>query len=158
MDATQRQVAKAVSAVVARVDSSKDDPYRTTIHFVVGLLTFCLGVLAAVFSALNSGDANPDQLGYKMLGGVLGSIALVAWLATAAAAFLQVLKFCHRYNCRSAKTWWSVTWRVGLMLVLVTLGGLVVAYCVRYGYAILTGIDTPVGLLESLIGLFLHAL
>ena len=93
-----------------------------------------------------------------MLGGVLGSIAFVAWLATAVAAFLQVLKFCHRYNCRSAKTWWSVIWRAGLMLVLVVLGGLVVAYCVRYGYAILTALDTPVGLLDSLTGLFLHAL
>lgn len=158
MDATRQQVAKAVGAVVTRIDGSKDDPYRTTIHFLTGLLTFCLGVLAAVFSALNSGDAHPDQLGYKMLGGVLGSIAFVAWLGMAAAAFIQVLKFCHRYPCRSARTGWPVIWRAGLMLVLVILGGLVVAYCVRYGYAILAALDTPVGLLDSLTGLFLRAL
>jgi hypothetical protein len=152
LPATQAQVAKAVNAVVARIDESNDDPYRTTIHFLAGLLTFCLGVIAAVFSALNSGNADPHLLGYKMLGGVLGSIAFVAGLCTVAAAIIQVMKFMHRHGHNSIWTW-PVIWRGGLMLALALLGGLAVAYCVRYGYAILTCLSEPVGLWDSLMGL-----
>ena len=166
LPATKEQVAKAVSAVVTKINESNDDPYRTTIHFLAGLLTFCLGVIAAVFSALNGGNTDPQQLGYKMLGGVLGSIAFVAWLCTAAAVLVQVLKFCHRSggdsgeiwwpvtSCAVLKKWWSVSWRAVLMLGLAVLGGLAVAYCVRFGYAILTCLSEPVGLLDSLTGLF----
>jgi len=150
---TQAQVANAVNAVVAKIDESKDDPYRTTIHFLAGLLTFCLAVIAAVFSALNGGNADPHLLGYTMLGGVLGSIAFVAWLCTVAAAIIQVMKFMHRHNHNSVWTW-PVIWRGGLLLALAVLGGLAVAYCVRYGYAILTCLSEPVGLVDSLVGLF----
>lgn len=152
-EATKAQVAKAVGTVITKIGESNDDPYRTTIHFLAGLLTFCLGVIAAVFSALNSGDADPQQLSYKMLGGVLGSIAFVAWLCTVAVASIQLMKFMRRYNHKSV--WkWPVIWRAGLMLALALLGGMAVAYCVRYGYAILAGLSTPVGLWNSLIGLF----
>ena len=152
-EATKAQVAKAVRAVITKIGESNDDPYRTTIHFLAGLLTFCLGVIAAVFSALNSGGADPQQLSYKMLGGVLGSIAVVAWLCTVAVACVQLMKFMHRYDHDSVWTW-PVVWRAGLMLGLALLGGMAVAYCVLYGYAILTGLSTPVGLWNSLTGLF----
>jgi hypothetical protein len=154
---TQAQVANAVNAVVAKIDESKDDPYRTTIHFLAGLLTFCLGVIAAVFSALNGGNADPHLLGYKMLGGVLGSIAFVAWLCTAAAAIIQTEKFRYRSEHKSYLKP-PVFLRAGLMLALALLGGLAVAYCVRYGYAILTCLSEPVGLWDSLTGLFRLAL
>jgi uncharacterized membrane protein YidH (DUF202 family) len=144
--------AKAVTAVVARIDESKDDPYRTTIHFLAGLLTFCLGVIAAVFSALNSGNVDTHQLSYRMLGGVLGSIAFVAWLCTAAVAFIQTKKFRHRAEHKHYLAL-PVILRAGLMLALTLLGGLAVAYCVRYGYAILACLDEPAGLWDSLMGL-----
>jgi hypothetical protein len=149
---TQAQVAKAVSAVVTKINESNDDPYRTTIHFLAGLLTFCLGVIAAIFSALNSGNANPHLLGYKMLGGVLGSIAFVAGLCTVAAAIIQTEKFRKRSEHKSYQNP-PVFLRAGLMLALALLGGLAVAYCVRYGYAILTCLSEPVSLLDSLWGL-----
>lgn len=150
---TQAQVAEAVSTVVKKIGESNDDPYRTTIHFLAGLLTFCLGVIAAVFNALNSGNADPELLGYKMLGGVLGSIAFVAGLCTIAAAIIQTEKFRKRFK---HKSYWkpAVLLKAGLMLLLALLGGLAVAYCVRYGYAILTSLSAPVGLWDSLIGLF----
>ena len=44
-ETTRAEVARAVKAVVAKIDESKDDPFRTTIHFLAGLLTFCLGYL-----------------------------------------------------------------------------------------------------------------
>lgn len=143
--------------MATKTDDSNDDPYRTTIHFLAGLLTFCLGVIAAVFSALNCGDANPQRLGYQMLGGVLGSIAVVAWLCTVAVACIQTMKFMHRCKYNSVRQW-PVLWRAGVMLLLTLLGGMTVAYCVRYGYAILAGVDAPVGLWASLTGLFLLAL
>lgn len=149
---TQAQVAEAVSAVVKKIRESNDDSYRTTIHFLAGLLTFCLGVIAAVFSALNSGNADPHLLGYKMLGGVLGSIAFVAGLSTIAAAIIQTEKFRKRSEHKSYLNP-PVLLRAGLMLVLALLGGLAVAYCVRYGYAILTSLGEPVGLWDSLMGL-----
>ena len=152
-EATQAQVAKAVRAVITKIAESNDDPYRTTIHFLAGLLTFCLGVLAAVFSALNSGGADPQQLSYKMLGGVLGSIAFVAWVCTLAVASIQTMKFMRRYHHKRVLKW-PVLWRAGLIFALAFLGGLAVAYCVRYGYSILAGLDTPVGLWDSLAGLF----
>ena len=156
-EATQAQVAKAVKAVITKIGESNDDPYRTTIHFLAGLLTFCLGVIAAVFSALNGGGADPQQLSYKMLGGVLGSIAFVAWLCTLTVASIQLMKFMRRHGHKRA--WkWPVLWRGGVMLALALLGGMAVAYCVRYGYAILAGRDTPVGLWNSLTGLFWLAL
>ena len=150
---TQVQVAEAVSAVVKKIRESNDDPYRTTIHFLAGLLTFCLGIIAAVFSALNSGNADPNLLGYKMLGGVLGSIAFVAGLGTVTAAIIQTEKFRKRSEHKTYGNP-SVLLRAGLMLVLALLGCVAVAYCVRYGYAILTSLNAPVGLCDSLIGLF----
>ena len=143
--------------VATKADDSNDDPYRTTIHFLAGLLTFCLGVIAAVFSALNRGDADPQRLGYRMLGGVLGSIAVVAWVCTVAVACIQTMKFMHRYKYNSVWNW-PVLWRAGAMLLLALLGGMTVAYCIRYGYAILAGLDAPVGLWNSLTSLFLLAL
>ncbi len=148
---TQAEVARAVKAVVAKIDASKDDPFRTTIHFLAGLLTFCLGVLAAVFSALNGGNVDPHLPGYRMLGGVLGSIACVAWLCTAAAAWIQLEKFRRRFQ--HAYLDWQVLLNGGAMLFLVLLGGVAVAYCIRYGYAILTCLDEPAGLQDSLAGL-----
>lgn len=150
---TQAQVAAAVNAVVAKINEPNEDPYRTTIHFMAGLLTFCLGVIAAIFSALNSGDANPHLLAYKMLGGVLGSIAFVAGLATVAAAIIQTEKFRKRAKHKSYLNP-AVLLRAGLMLALALLGGVAVSYCVRYGYAILTSLSEPVGLWDSLWGLF----
>jgi len=150
--ATQAQVAKAVSTVIAKINKSNDDPYRTTIHFLAGLITFCLGVIAAVFNALNSGNADPHLLGYKMLGGVLGSIAFVTGLCAVAAAIIQTEKFRKRSEYKSYRNP-PVFLRAGLMLALAFLGGLSVAYCVRYGYAILTCLSEPVGLWDSLTGL-----
>lgn len=155
-EATRTQVANAVKAVVARIDTAKDDPWRTTIHFLVGLLTFCLGVLAALFNALNGSNVDPHLLSYRMLGGVLGSIAFVAWLCTVAAALVQAEKFRLRSEHTSYLKF-PVLVRAGLMLLLAVFGGLAVAYCIRYGYAILTCLAEPVGLWDSLAGLFQHA-
>ena len=149
---TQAQVAEAVNTVVKKISESNDDPYRTTIHFLAGLLTFCLGVIAAIFNALNGSNADPHLLAYKMLCGVLGSIAFVAGLCTVAAAIIQTEKFRKRSKHKSYMSP-PVLLRAGLMLVLALLGGLAVAYCVRYGYAILADLSEPAGLLDSLWGL-----
>lgn len=67
------------------------------------------------------------------------------------------MKFMRRHGHK--RVWkWPVIWRGGVMLALALLGGMAVAYCVRYGYSILVGLDTPVGLLESLTGLLRLAL
>lgn len=152
LEATKAQVAEAVAAVVTKIKESKDDPYRTTIHFVAALITFSLGVIAATFSALNGGDVNPQLVAYRMLGGVLGSIAIVAWVSTAVAAVIQILKFTGRNQHKIYN--WRVISMSALMTGLVSLGGVAVAYCVRYGYAILTSKSAPVGLWDSLTGLF----
>lgn len=150
-EATRKKIGEAVEAIVAGKRSA-DDPYRTTIYFLAGLLTFCLGVIAAVFSALSESSADPYRLSYRMLGGVLGSIASVAWLCTVALAFVQTEKYRHRSrhkSCRDPQLFLGA----GLMLALTVCGGVAVAYCVRYGYAILAVLDEPVGLADSLIGL-----
>lgn len=148
---TRQKVADAVEAIVTG-NRSPDDPYRTTIHFLAGLLTFCLGVIAAVFSVLSDSNTDPYRLSYRMLGGVLASIAFVAWLCTVAVAFVQTEKYRRRSGRRYRAP--PVFLRAALMLALTLLGGVPVAYCVRYGHAILTGLDEPVGLLDSLIGVW----
>lgn len=149
--ATRKKIGDAVEAIVTG-HRSADDPYRTTIHFLAGLLTFCLAVIAAVFSALSESSTDPYRLSYRVLGGVLGSIAFAAWLCTVAVAFVQTEKYRHRSRHKSYREP-QVFLRAGLMLALTVFGGVAVAYCVRYGYAILAVLDEPVGLSDSLIGL-----
>ncbi len=101
--------------------------YQPPLLFLVGLLTFCLGVIAAVFGAVDKTAAAPGPL----LGPVLAWTAITALVATLAAAALQITR------CLGAK---DAPPPPGLVYVAVLApiipGVIVVIACIRLGTAI----------------------
>ncbi|MBW8329804.1 MAG: hypothetical protein K0M48_11835 [Thiobacillus sp.] len=103
--ATIRQVAKEsldetlAGAVIVRhpgtpQDKGKtnSDPYRTTIHFLAGAITFCLTLMVGIVNALPAERLAFCSPTYMMLGGVLAWISVAALLATICMAIAQTGK------------------------------------------------------------------
>lgn len=128
----------AVLGTQAAAERRAHDPYRTTIHFLAGLIAFCLAVIVGVFSALPDPPVSPAPLVHRLLGGVLAWIAVAALVATACAAVAQYRK--HLYRARQDSTPSPETprkWPLTLMLLPVAPGAMAVAYCVGSGLAML---------------------
>lgn len=117
--------------------------------FLVGLLTFCVGVLAAVFNALSDGDQEKNLLAYRMLGGVLGWISLTALVAASELGLIQWVITCVNKD-ELRRKWYAIA--IALPLIF---GFFAVSYCVQYGYAILVEKEAT-GFFSSLFGLILH--
>ena len=69
-------------------------------HFLVGLIGFCLALMVAIFSTLHNFPAGSCNPAYRMLGGVLVWISITALVATMCAVIAQLCW--HHY--RSSKT------------------------------------------------------
>lgn len=91
--------------VAARAADS--DPYRTTIHFIAGAITFCLTLIVGIVNALPAERLAFCSPTYMMLGGMLASISLTALVATACMAFAQTGKKASRDKTRDGGT---TTW------------------------------------------------
>ncbi|MDP1533592.1 MAG: hypothetical protein Q8L92_08430 [Rubrivivax sp.] len=115
------------------------DPYRTTIHFLAGLIAFCLALIAGIVNALPDPSASPYTLTYQKLGGVLAWISITALLATICSVAAQGCK--HLYRAKQLETGTSPPvskmWLFTLMGIPVLSGAMVVIFSVGAGLAIL---------------------
>ena len=122
--------------------------YNPALIFLAGLLTFCLGVIGAVFSALDKVGSGPN----KLLGYVLAWAALTALTGTISAAVLQADK-CIRG--KQAPPNWLI---VASIAVPILPGIVLVIACARLSAALLDPTGTSAGLLADLcaawLGLF----
>lgn len=134
--------------LLGKDDAKPEDPYRTTIHYLSGLIAFCLAVLAGVFA--NFSDAKGTAL-YAALGGILTWMAITA-LVAAAMAITQVLKVSYRQDWTPDTTPPSKL-RLYLLMGVPTLFGLMpVIYCLRGGAVMLSNETPPLLSLGDAIG------
>lgn len=141
-------VQTAVSGTLLATDQKRNDPYRTTIYFLAGLIAFCLAVITGIFSAFPDPPIDTGDVVYRMLGGVLAWISITALAATVCMAFAQTLKFKHRKDATPQDP--DGTMLALLMGVPTILGGIAVIYCIRGGMAILHGNTELIGLPEAI--------
>jgi hypothetical protein len=101
--------------------------YNPPLLFLVGLLTFCLGVIAALFGAIDKTAAAPGPL----LGPILAWTAITALVGTVMAAALQIAR------CLGDKDAAPPTWLVYVTVLLPIIPGvMIVIACVRLGTTI----------------------
>lgn len=141
-------VKAAVLGAQQAADQKRHDPCRTTIHFLAGLIAFCLAVIAGIFNAFPDPPADTGDVVYRMLGGVLAWISITALVATVCMAVVQILKYRHRKDANAQD---PDTATLALLMGIPTLfGAMAVSYCVRGGMAVLHGGTELVGLLDAL--------
>ena len=137
--AVRESTLEAVKKAVLGANQANYDPYRTTIHFLAGLVAFCLAVIVGIFNALPDPPVCSYTLTYHMLGGVLAWIAITALVAAVCSAAAQYLK--HLYRAAQLKGDPSPAVPKALPLVLMGLpivpGAFAVIYCGGAGLAIL---------------------
>ena len=80
----------AIVGAQQAADQKKHDPYRTTIHFLAGLIAFCLAVIVGTFSAFPDPPVDTRDVVYRMLDGVLAWISITALVATVSVAIAQI--------------------------------------------------------------------
>jgi hypothetical protein len=139
-------VSAAVKATLRGKAKADEDPYRTTFHFLGGLLAFCLAVIVGIFNALPDPPLDPADGVIRMFGGVLAWIAITALVATACAAIAQALKYAHLQKGTAAPGVWLPAL---LMAAPAVFGAVAVAYCVRGGAALLNGDSGLIGLADA---------
>lgn len=132
-------LAEVVQKAILDENRKNYDPYRTTIHFLIALIAFCLSVIVGIFNALPDPPVCTYTLTYHMLGGVLAWISITAFIASACAAGAQYLK--HLYQAEQLNGEPGPTVPKVLPFVLMALpivpGAFAVIYCVGAGLAIL---------------------
>jgi hypothetical protein len=129
------------------VDEKPYDPYRTTLHFLAGLIAFSLAVIVGVFNALPDPPVDTTYAAQRMLGGVLGWMAITALVATVAALFTQLLKNTYR----KAVAWWVELMLMGTPALS---GAAAVVYCIRGGGSMASARTELIGLGEALCTLW----
>ena len=141
-------IGKMVKEAVHEANQENYDPYRTTIHFLVGLTAFCLSVIVGIFTALRDPPVRTYTLTYHMLGGVLAWIAITALVATFCAAFAQLRKSPLREHPKNADGTKAAPWkgeRATLMLLPALSGAMAVVYSAGAGLAIMNNNLGPLG-------------
>jgi membrane-associated protease RseP (regulator of RpoE activity) len=86
----------AVLGAQQATDQKAHDPYRTTIHFLAGLIAFCLAVIVGIFNAFPDPPIDTGSVVYRMFGGVLACISITALVATVSALIAQLRKYRYR--------------------------------------------------------------
>lgn len=139
-----RDVVKGV--VLGTRDATEEktrDPYRATLHFLAGLIAFSLAVIVGVFNALPDPPVDTTHAVHRMLGGVLGWMAITALVAAVAALVTQLLKTMYR----AGVPWWAL---LLLMAAPAVTGAAAVSYCIRGGAAMLSAKSELVDLGDAL--------
>lgn len=149
----QDVVRAAVYATIKGAKQADYDPYRTTIHFLVGLIGFCLTLIVGIFTALHDFPVGSCSPAYRMLGGVLAWISITALIAAACAGYVQIRKGLYQIkqnrldgNSLKALKFELIT-LVGLPVVF---GAFAVYFCIVGGAAILNHDIELGGLLDAI--------
>ncbi len=137
------RVSSALAGIVQKAiqdaNQKSYDPYRTTIHFLIALIAFCLSVIVGIFNALPAPPVRTYTLTYHMLGGVLAWISITALVASMCAAAAQYFKHLYRVGQLQGVTGLAVPRErlIVLMGLPIVPGAFAVIYCVGAGLAIL---------------------
>lgn len=128
------------------------DPYRTTIHFLGGLIAFCLAVIVGIFNALPDPPVTNYSLEYQMMGRVLAWISIAALVATVCSAIAQYCKHLYRIKQHAIESSPKIPkWRLlVLMGIPIGFGLIAVIFCVGTGLAILNDNAEPVGTADAI--------
>ncbi len=87
------KVPEAVKAYLDRQSERNEDPFRTTIHFLGGLMATSVALTVGIFAAFpKSGDA----VATHMMGGMLAWIAVAAILTAICIGIVQFWKWRYR--------------------------------------------------------------
>jgi hypothetical protein len=123
------------------------DPYRTTIHFLAGLLAFSATVIVGVLNAFPDAPIDTYGVTYRLLGGVLAWQSITALVAALAAAWIQIRKYQYRGESPKFPRPYE---RGAAMIIPALFGAMAAVYCVRAGSAMLNN-DTELTGLASAI-------
>jgi membrane-associated protease RseP (regulator of RpoE activity) len=141
-------VAGSVKGALLGKDKAEEDPYRTTLHFLAGLIAFCLAVIVGVFNAFPAPPLDAASPIIRMLGGVLAWMAITALAATVSTGITQILKRAYRKQPSEAgPPWWGLALLIGLPVLP---GAMAVAYCIRAGAALLDSDAELVGMAKAI--------
>ena len=132
-------LAEIVQKAILDANQKSYDPYRTTIHFLIALIAFCLSVIVGIFNALPDPPVCTYTLTYRMLGGVLAWISITAFVASVCAAIAQYLKHLYRVEQLEGVQGPAVPRErlIVLMGLPIVPGAFAVIYCVGAGLAML---------------------
>jgi len=142
----------AVLGAQQATDQKAHDPYRTTIHFLAGLIAFCLAVIVGIFNAFPDPPTDTGSMVYRMFGGVLAWISITALVATVSALIAQLRKYLYGVKQKRGDNP-ADPWKLELALLMgvpTLFGAIAVAYCVRGGAAILNGDAELIGMLKAI--------
>jgi len=142
----------AVLGAQQATDQKAHDPYRTTIHFLAGLIAFCLAVIVGIFNAFPDPPIDTGSVVYRMFGGVLAWISITALVATVSALIAQIRKYRYRVKQKRGDNP-ADPWKLELALLMgipTLFGAIAVAYCVRGGAAILNGDAELISMLKAI--------
>jgi hypothetical protein len=142
----------AVLGAQQATDQKAHDPYRTTIHFLAGLIAFCLAVIVGIFNAFPDPPTDTGSMVYRMFGGVLAWISITALVATVSALIAQLRKYLYGVKQKRGESP-TDPWKLELALLMgvpTLFGAIAVAYCVRGGAAILNGDAELIGMLKAI--------
>lgn len=124
-----------IRQILTEQRQQRHDPFRPLLQFLVGLLTFCLGILVGVFAALPKEGQKLLPISEETLGGVLTAISISALAATVAAFGTGVARMVRaESDCVKGLLWF-------FGFAAVAFGAVAVAYCVRGGLQLLGGAD-----------------
>jgi hypothetical protein len=141
-------VAGSVKGALLGKDKSEEDPYRTTFHFLGGLIAFCLAIIVGVFNAFPTPPVDTHSPIIRMLGGVLAWMAITALVATVSAGITQILKREYRKKpSESGPPWWRLALLIGIPVLP---GVMAVAYCIRAGATLLNSDAELVGMAQAI--------
>lgn len=100
VDALEKQVANCFRVAMDQQTALKEDPYRQSLQFLVGLLGFCLTLLTAYFASLLARSSGGEVVTYPTFADVLGYISLTALVATACIGIVQMMKSNYRQELK----------------------------------------------------------
>lgn len=140
-------VAASVEGTLKGKNRANEDPYRTTIFFLAGLITFSLTMIVGIFNAFPDAPIDTGNLTYRMLGGVLAWISITALAATVCSLLAQLGKYAYRQKHLPSPQGWKLAILMGIPIVP---GTFAVVYCVRAGSAILSNDTELIGIVDAI--------
>lgn len=110
---------KDIENALKKVLDDRRDWYRPAIHFLAGILGFCLAIMVGIFSAYHN---YKDEEFAKVLDELLSGMVLTAAVAAVALFIVQSMKLCRVKDSTGAKV-------IVIALMAITVGSGLWAAC-----------------------------
>ncbi len=153
------RIAEAVKETVKNAleeeGQRSEDPYRTTLHFLAGLLAAWVAVTAAVLSVFPVDADFAHTPAYRMVGGILAWSSVGTLASALSIGTVQIMKRNYRKDMRKWKVGQDPPrvsyWLLNLLIYGSAAFGLgPVYYCIRGGASIVTGESRLLSFWEAL--------